>query len=391
MHIMFIVNDYPPCQLIGGIVSYTHVMSKKWAEKGHQVSVVCQSNSGDRMYEQLVGVDVYRVCPKKYPKALKDKVVSRLKSDNSYRVIFHKEFAYAVYKEVETWEEKPDLIESPEAFGWGWYFFDNPWSIPVVVRPHGPNFLASLSDPDNAHLKSKLVDTIEMECMRRADWVMPFSKYMRDILQSKNIKVDRHLVYPVEVVDKSIVKKNNTHTLLCVGRMIPGKGMETAVEVLAELDDSWQLNIVGSDDFYGEEKKSFKDYLIEKSKKCGVEKRVNFLGTIPYEEVLNTMLTATVLMHDSQNEAFGLVVVEALCLGLPVVSSTVGGLPEAMTGLGSLVDVGDVLSYVREVNKYTDVIVSKQDREMIRLTYSPTELQKQQEDIYNTSVLKSNT
>lgn len=74
----------------------------------------------------------------------------------------------------------------------------------------------------------------------------------------------------------------------------------------------------------------------------GVTDRVVFLGK--QDSVAEIMACADLLILPSQNESFGLVALEAMASGVPVIASSAGGLPEVVDNgeTGFLAHVGDV-------------------------------------------------
>ncbi len=69
---------------------------------------------------------------------------------------------------------------------------------------------------------------------------------------------------------------------------------------------------------------------------------MRFLGPLPRAALYERMATAHAVVVPSRREGLGLVAVEALALGRPVIASHVGGLPEVVTaGTGMLVPPED--------------------------------------------------
>lgn len=110
--------------------------------------------------------------------------------------------------------------------------------------------------------------------------------------------------------------------MLGVGRVEPRKGFAAAVEALAQLPGEAMLRIVGPDD--GEHRGE----LLRLASRLGVDDRVSF-AAVPRAELRQVYASADALLFTSAwEEPFGLVPVEAMACGTPVVAAATGGARE---------------------------------------------------------------
>jgi glycosyltransferase involved in cell wall biosynthesis len=119
--------------------------------------------------------------------------------------------------------------------------------------------------------------------------------------------------------------------LLCVAAVTPVKGHDVLLAALATVTDlPWRCVCVGSLD----RDPHFATTVRSQARDVGVGGRVRFAGPRAGRDLEVAYAAADVLVLASRAETYGMVVIEALARGLPVVASSVGGLPEAL-GQGS--------------------------------------------------------
>ncbi|MCM8795686.1 MAG: glycosyltransferase, partial [Candidatus Omnitrophica bacterium] len=128
--------------------------------------------------------------------------------------------------------------------------------------------------------------------------------------------------------------------LLYVGQIVPHKGVHTAIESLALLVkkyryESLSLTIVGNLDFFP----SYVLYLKKLIKDNNLEKRVKFMGFLSREQILSVYYNHDIFLFPScWDEPFGMVLLEAMSCGLPVVSTATGGSSEILEdGVNALI------------------------------------------------------
>jgi glycosyltransferase involved in cell wall biosynthesis len=119
--------------------------------------------------------------------------------------------------------------------------------------------------------------------------------------------------------------------VLAVGRLVPEKGFDLAIEAVARTGDV--LEIVGD----GDQRAALEAL----ARDTGAS--VRFLGSLPPEAVAERYAAARLVVVPSRREGFGMVAAEAAAAGRAVVASAVGGLPDIVGATnGVLVPAGDV-------------------------------------------------
>jgi glycosyltransferase involved in cell wall biosynthesis len=110
-------------------------------------------------------------------------------------------------------------------------------------------------------------------------------------------------------------------------------GILNAFFKLDKLNKNWQLTICGHAD----------SSLINYADNLGLLDKIIFTGEIAYTAVAKYMQQADAFVLFSEHENFPCVIVEALCCGLPVISTNVGGVGEAVNKTnGLLIQEGDI-------------------------------------------------
>lgn len=111
--------------------------------------------------------------------------------------------------------------------------------------------------------------------------------------------------------------------LVFVGRLITSKGLDYLLRsmpaILQQVSNS-RLVIVGD----GTDRPLLKKLTLE----LKLQDKVLFAGMVPNEEVPGYLAASDIFVFPSLSEGFGIVVVEAMASGLPVVTTNVTGLPE---------------------------------------------------------------
>ena len=160
--------------------------------------------------------------------------------------------------------------------------------------------------------------------------------------------VDTELFRPMDQGEaKAALGLGPAPALLYVGRLSPIKGLETLLEALPRVPQRGEpiptLVVVGGDT--DEPQNGHVARLRERVATLGLGGAVRFLGAQPQEGLRLYYAAAEVTVMPSYYESFGMVALEAMACGRPVIASRVGGLTttvqEGVTGY--LVPEGDPL------------------------------------------------
>lgn len=115
--------------------------------------------------------------------------------------------------------------------------------------------------------------------------------------------------------------RGGRHRILSLGRVVQRKGVETTVRALAQVPDA-ELVIAGGGDATADAELA---RLVTVAQSCGVRDRVSLLGPVPRPDVPALLRSADVVVSVPWYEPFGMVPLEAMACGVPVVASAVGG------------------------------------------------------------------
>lgn len=151
---------------------------------------------------------------------------------------------------------------------------------------------------------------------------------MEDIHKSFRVPLAKCGVWPNSVPDparqlrlQSAAEREDL--IVCAGRLYPSKGQDVLLAALRLARNNLggtRVEFLGSG--------TMLDTLCDLAKQQGIADRCSFVGAVPRKHVLQRMAAAKVTVVPSRREAFGLVNIESLAVGTPVIASGVDGILE---------------------------------------------------------------
>ncbi|MFI6736421.1 glycosyltransferase [Nonomuraea sp. NPDC050451] len=208
--------------------------------------------------------------------------------------------------------------------------------VPVVQTFHALGTVKRRWQGDADTSPAHRIDT-ERAIGRRADAVLATCGDEVAELRAMGVPERRIAVVPCGVdlsvfrPDGPVAPRTGDKLILSIGRLVPRKGVDTVIRALRRIPDA-DLVIAG-----GLEDDEEAVRLYELARAYGLERRVHVIGSVPREHVPALMRSADVLVAVPWYEPFGMVSIEAMACGVPVVASAVGGHLDTVAGCGVLV------------------------------------------------------
>ena len=196
---------------------------------------------------------------------------------------------------------------------------------PLVVTPH--------SDPGSGSVLSRAFHRATARAtLARADRVIALTRSEADWLATLGVARDRVRVIPngIDLEEFSGLRRLRPDaappTILFVGRIYPEqKGLVHLVEAFARLPERLgaRLRLVGEDWGGAAQIRGI-------AERRGVASRLSVVGPLDRPALLREYGAADLFVLPSLFEPFGIVLLEAMASGLPIVATEVGGIPEVV-------------------------------------------------------------
>ncbi len=214
------------------------------------------------------------------------------------------------------------------------------------------------------HSKIKGLYQTNPEKFREIPFGIDLGKYKPKLInQPTNNKLIAKTKDIIHHVNEKYIKKNRLD-LLFVGALDKAhyfKGIEILLKSLVILPSrNWRLQIIGDG--------NLKEKYIDLTKELKIDKQVEFTGKLIDKDLIRSMQAADLLILPSinGNEAFGLVLIEAMACGLPVIASDLPGVRRVFANYQQGLLVGP--NSADDLSQKLDFIINNEElrREMAR-------------------------
>ncbi|MDE3145595.1 MAG: glycosyltransferase [Bacteroidota bacterium] len=240
---------------------------------------------------------------------------------------------------------KPDLIHVhvPMKAGILAIEFSDRWKIPFIVSEH-----SSMYDRiavDNFFKRSYFFRSNTKKVFQKAAAVTNVSaaigKKVQELFSLNQTEIIHNIVdtsrfYHQPKTGKKVFRWLHVSSLYQLKNV---EGIIEAFKSLNQIRQDWELIIVGN-----ASPKLF-DQVFETS----LSNKIKFVGELQHEDVAKQMQASSALVLFSRHENFPCVIIEALCCGLPVVSSNVGGVSESINNTNGLLVESENIVALKDV------------------------------------------
>ena len=250
-----------------------------------------------------------------------------------YNIIYYKTYKKLITEYIKT-HGRPDIVHVhvPMKAGMIALWMKRRWRIPYIVSEHSS--LYNRFSPGNFHQRGFMYRHNVKRVFNKADAVTNVSAVVGDKLKMLFGLVEVKVIHNTVNTFLFNYRKHTLHKFrfIHVSTLTHQKNVEgilNAVKGLSKLRQDFELVIVGP---IGPE-------LVKMIATLNVTSLVICTGEISYPEVASQMQNASAFVLFSRHENFPCVIIEALCCGLPCITTNVGGVREAVNnGNGIIVE-----------------------------------------------------
>lgn len=323
MRIMMLSWEFPP-QNVGGLSQHVYELSRALVKEGLQVDVI--TSGGEKIPEREImeGIGVWRV--------------------NTFHGGTGRDFInwvqmlnFALLEKGAMLSNRKNKYDLIHAHDWLTTYaarsLKNIYTTPLLATIHATEFGRNNGLHND---EQRNISDLEWWLTYEAWKVVCCSRYMKDELQNifrlpeEKIEIIPNGIRPeaYQPADKISVMEtlplqSHEKVIFYIGRLVQEKGVQVLLDAAPAI-----LRRFPNTKFVIAGKGPFEEYLHAHARNLGLEEKVHFLGYVNDQARNGLYDSASVAVFASLYEPFGIVALEAMASGTPVVVSSVGGLDE---------------------------------------------------------------
>lgn len=326
LRILMLTWEYPP-RVIGGLSRAVFDLSRHLSVLGHEVHVITCRTEETPAYELLDGVHIHRVA-----------VLQSLTAVQFLDWVFQMNLAFMDY--ILDLAKRGYHYHMIHAHDWLVYYCASQCrealKLPLAVTIH-----ATESGRNFGIIQTEFHQTIhdlEQKLMNEADCIITCSLYMKQEVQLLFGQPENKVITIPNGVDTMVQQPGSMgngckglhralrihpeHRVLCfLGRLVREKGVQIVIEAMQIVWEHYpatKLIIAGTG--------PMAEQLINQAEESN--ERILFTGFLDRDDTTILLHAAELCIIPSLYEPFGIVALEAMSAGTPVIASDVGGLSE---------------------------------------------------------------
>jgi glycosyltransferase involved in cell wall biosynthesis len=357
MKILFVSPEYPFPKPSGGIASYVRDIAQTLSRRGHEIKIISMDDTqvfGTFSHIHHDGDVEVHLLNKSYlgrlPKILENpRFRYLLKWPIPDLALLIPPLATYIYYRQLTRNWQPHLIETHDWQACGFLIHLLNRKVPKILRGGGHVKVIAGNNGSGWTKQYESQHRLERWTARRSTLVVPCSRLLGDD-EITDFGIPSQKVHPAHLcVDAESFKQEAPdrepyagECRVCfVGRLEYRKGVDLLLEAGHRLYARYpnvQYYFIGKDCL------DLRDNLTRSHFSADYLRKLHFVGQIPRNEIKKYLLSSDFAVFPSRYEPFGLVALEAMACGLPVIVSSAGGWREAVEDgvTGFIVEPGDV-------------------------------------------------
>lgn len=319
----------------GGIGTYTRHLAQGLCAQGHVVHVLTPAPHSGSFSDGAVSVHTTQPTYLRIAERMVPGISSNLRIGNAMRRLVA--------------EHDLDLVEFPNWEGFGIDFCSRR-TVPVVVRLYTSSLDSQIIDGGRR-------DRVRRWDIRREKWqakladalVTHSNAHRKGVARDVGVPPDSISIVPLGIpvfpdFERLRIERDH-YSVVYLGRLERRKGtidlLRAIPEILKHMPNV-QFRLIGADRPHCPGERSHAQFVADEFP-VEVRQHVEFLGELSAAEVDRWLQTADLFVAPSLYESFGLIFVEAMRWGTPVVGTRAGGIPEIVEDgvTGALAAPGD--------------------------------------------------